>query len=500
MGNGLQYKITRAVILAFDMKSKTVRYDSEYGGETLLNRSLVALSKSGISKVSLMIQEGQTENVEKNIQKINKRINLTITIHEITRSETCRAELNRIITDPEESFLMFDLTSIYHFSLFDLILKSNEQESPVLVCCKNVTWDNNGLHFEKSVKEKFKAVFSHPTALRKIILKSNRVKLPAVNDPNQAMNEPKYFSTDVLICRRKDLETLPDAESIGHILNHFETRNQLKAGWVENVWWLKITDTLPKEYITNYFWKIAFKEISGEFSKKINSILSKPLSFGFARLGFSPNVISIIAFLFLIGSSLLLFSGYYWALVLSGLLWQMAAVLDRCDGEVARIRSYETAFGARFDIVTDDLGYAVQFICLTSVCFMQSHNDPFYLIVSAMTILWILRAVLYEKDYMQEAGYQSRQVKHVDFLERLNPDSIFVRLFKNIEVFGRRDWRAVLYLLLTLTGSSMLIFWTFMIFGWVLGAFIYIQIHVLCKPEFTNSKSVSLFRKTTEHG
>lgn len=493
MGNRLEYKITRAMILAFDTESKIVRYDSEYGGETLLNRSLVALSKSGLSDVHLMIQPGDRKRVESIIKKIRKRINLAITFHEISQSEMCPAELGRIGGEPHEPLLVFDLSSLYHFSLFDSILNLNIPDSPVLVCFKNVTWDETGIHFKESVKEKFKAVFQRPEGLRKITFNDDRIKfLDRIPEKNEPGSEPKYFSTDVLVCRWKDLETLSGAGSIEDILYHFEAASQLRAAWVENVWWLKITENIPNEYITNYFWKIAFKEISGEFSKKFNSILSKPLSFAFTRLGFTPNAISIIAFLFLIGSSLLLFIENYWMLVLSGLLWQMAAVLDRCDGEVARIRSYESTFGAQFDIVTDDLGYAVQFICLTAVCFTQSHNDPFYLIAAVMTILWILRAVMFEKEYMREAGYQSRQVKHADFLKRLNHNSYFVKIFKNVEVYGRRDWRAVLYFLLTLTGSKMLIFWTFMIFGWILGLFVYMQIHILSKPETAKNTSVSV--------
>ena len=491
MINQRDYKIKQAVVLAFDTGNKSVRYDSIYGGETLLNRSLVALTKSGLSDVHLMIQPGDRKRVELIIQKIRKRISLSITLHEISRSEKCPAELGRIGGEPDEPILVFDLSSLYHFSLFDSILNLNNLDSPVLVCFKNVTWDATGIHFKEDVKEKFKAVFQHPEVLRKITLNDDRIKFSdRIPEKKESGSEPKYFSTDVLVCRVKDLGTLSKVGSIEDILYHFEAANQLRAAWVENVWWLKITENVPNEYITNYFWKIAFKEISGEFSKKFNSILSKPLSFAFTRLGFTPNVISVIAFLFLIGSSLLLFTENYWMLVLSGFLWQMAAVLDRCDGEVARIRSYESNFGAQFDIVTDDLGYAVQFICLTAVCFTQSHNDPFYLIAAVMTILWILRAVMFEKEYMQQAGYQSRQVKHADFLKRLNHDSYFVKIFKNIEVYGRRDWRAVLYFLLTLTGSTMLIFWTFMIFGWILGLFVYMQIHILSKPETAKHTSV----------
>lgn len=478
-------KMNHAIISILNCGETSVRYDEVYGGEILLNRSLVALSKSGFQYADLIVPYGHKKNVETVIRKIRKRIHLTVTIHEMTSSETLLPKLNRIIGDWNEPFLMFDLAGIYYASLFESINQLNA-DTPQLVCFQNVTWSDNGLHFDEGFQEKYKTIFHYQENLTRVSIKNNRITFEAHSE-----KDPAYFSTDMLICRKEDLSTVSEAVSIRDILEQFGNMNRLNAGWVNNVGWLKIHKNASKDYVNNFFWKIAFKEISGEFSKAVNSKLSKPLSFAFARLGFTPNVISIIAFLFLIGSSLLLFFDNYWMLVLSGLLWQMAAVLDRCDGEVARIRSYESAFGAQFDILTDDLGYAVQFICLTAVCFMQSHYDPFCPIVSALTFMWILRAVLYEKEYMRAAGYQSRQVKHMDFLKRLKQDSVFVRIFKNIEIFARRDWRAVLYFLLTLTGSKMLIFWTFLIFGWILGLFVYIQIHILSQPLTINNKSVS---------
>ncbi|MBL7994807.1 CDP-alcohol phosphatidyltransferase family protein [bacterium] len=497
MLNKSHNKIKRAVLSAFDIEDKSTRYDSVYGGETLLNRALIALSKSGISEVILAAHFGHGKRIEAGIENIRKRINLNYTILEFTKSDGFLQRLKQAVALWDEPFLMFELHSLYHASLFECIHNSNVQDSPspVLFCHKNVSANQNGVSYEASFMEKYKVIFQSHEELTKVVIHDNRAKFANIssrkNNLSHSQNDKTYFSTDVILCRKEHIGVLPTLNSVKDIRHHFEKNNQLSIAWVENVWWLKIPKNPPKDYVKNFLWKIAFKEISGEFSKKYNSVLSKPLSFAFARLGFTPNVISIVAFLFLIGSSLLLLIDNYWTLVLSGFTWQMAAVLDRCDGEVARIRSYESTFGAQFDIITDDLGYAFQAICLTAVCFSESHHELLILIVFLLTFLWIIQAVLYEKKFMRKAGYISRQVKHKDFLSRLENDSALVRIFKNIEVFGRRDWRAVLYFILTFSGSKILIFWIFMAVGWIMGIFLYIQIGILRRPPADKQSTIS---------
>lgn len=488
MLNQSQSKITKAVLSAFDIENKSTRYDSVYGGETLLNRALIALSKSGISEVIIMTRFGHRTHIESSIQNIRKRLNLNYTFLEFTKSDGFLLRLKQAVALWNEPFLMFELNCLYHASLFESIQNSNEQDSrsPALFCHKGVSTDQNGISYDAAFMDKYKVIFQSHGELTKIVINDHRAKFANIsskkNNLSDNQNEKKYFSTDVILCRKENIDVLPPSSSIKDLRHHFEKNNQLSVAWVDNAWWLKIPKNPPKDYVKNFLWKIAFKEISGEFSKKYNSILSKPLSFAFARLGFTPNVISIITFLFLIGSSLLLMMDSYWMLVLSGFTWQMAAVLDRCDGEVARIRSYESTFGAQFDIITDDLGYAFQAICLTAVCYAESQNHFLILIVFFLTFVWIIQAVLYEKKFMRKAGYISRQVKHKDFLSRLGNDSALIRIFKNIEVFGRRDWRAVLYFILTFSGSKLLIFWIFMTVGWIMGIFLYIQIGTLRRP------------------
>ena len=175
---------------------------------------------------------------------------------------------------------------------------------------------------------------------------------------------------------------------------------------------------------TEFFWRIAFKEISGEFSKLVNSHLSKPLTFLFVRFGFSPNAISILELsLFLVSSAFLLIP-QYWAMLVFAVVWQFSAgVLDRCDGEVARIRNYESEAGARFDMLIDDLRFALPFVFLTIACYRESHRD-LYLVVAVATAAWYSTAVVYHNRFLRRAGYVSIQTMGVDFFKNAGGEPV----------------------------------------------------------------------------
>src|SRR5438552_18342630 len=91
-------------------------------------------------------------------------------------------------------------------------------------------------------------------------------------------------------------------------------------------------------------------------------------------------------------------------------VWQFSAgVLDRCDGEVARIRNYESEAGARFDMLIDGLRFALPFVFLTIACYRETHRDLTYLGAAVATVAWYTTAVVYHNRFLRQAGYVSIQ-------------------------------------------------------------------------------------------
>jgi hypothetical protein len=51
--------IAKAVLIAVNAEPAKAAYHSAYGGETLLNRALIALSKSGVRSGKIICRDGQ---------------------------------------------------------------------------------------------------------------------------------------------------------------------------------------------------------------------------------------------------------------------------------------------------------------------------------------------------------------------------------------------------------------------------------------------------------
>ena len=102
-----------------------------------------------------------------------------------------------------------------------------------------------------------------------------------------------------------------------------------------------------------------FRSLKGEYEGFVDRYLNRTVSRLFTKLflllGCSPNVITMVAtFVGLLAAAGFAF-GTYQAGIVAALLFQLSAVIDCCDGEVARLTFSESPFGAWLDITMDNI-------------------------------------------------------------------------------------------------------------------------------------------------
>jgi 1L-myo-inositol 1-phosphate cytidylyltransferase / CDP-L-myo-inositol myo-inositolphosphotransferase len=102
-----------------------------------------------------------------------------------------------------------------------------------------------------------------------------------------------------------------------------------------------------------------FKSLKGELEGFVDRFFNRKISRWFTRIflaaGLSPNVITIIASLVGLAAATCFGVGTYSAGIIAALLFQLAAIIDCCDGEVARLTFTESPFGAWLDIAMDNV-------------------------------------------------------------------------------------------------------------------------------------------------
>jgi phosphatidylglycerophosphate synthase len=105
--------------------------------------------------------------------------------------------------------------------------------------------------------------------------------------------------------------------------------------------------------------KKLFNSLKGEFEGFVDRYFNRKVSRWFTRLflamGLSPNSITVLAGLVGLLAATGFGMGTYSAGIVAALLFQLAAVIDCCDGEVARLTFTESPLGAWLDIVLDNI-------------------------------------------------------------------------------------------------------------------------------------------------
>ncbi|OQW60844.1 MAG: hypothetical protein BVN28_08385 [Nitrospira sp. ST-bin4] len=126
--------------------------------------------------------------------------------------------------------------------------------------------------------------------------------------------------------------------------------------------------------------KKLFNSLKGETESFVDRHFNRKLSRWCTRLflaaGFSPNAITIVAAFIGFVSAAGFGMGTYAAGVVAALLFQLAAVIDCCDGEVARLTFTESPFGAWLDLAMDNVVHMAIFAGIAAGIYSTQIGQP----------------------------------------------------------------------------------------------------------------------------
>jgi phosphatidylglycerophosphate synthase len=107
----------------------------------------------------------------------------------------------------------------------------------------------------------------------------------------------------------------------------------------------------------------------------LNRRLSRPLTRWLLRTPLTPNQVTLLAGAFSILGAVCFLPGGYCGPLLGAVLLQCSAVLDCCDGEIARIKFMESPLGDTLDIVCDTIGAIAVFLGIGAAVWKNSGSE-----------------------------------------------------------------------------------------------------------------------------
>lgn len=126
--------------------------------------------------------------------------------------------------------------------------------------------------------------------------------------------------------------------------------------------------------------KKLFRSLRSDTEGFVDRYFNRKVSRWFTRLflaaGLSPNAITIVASLIGFTAAAGFSMGTYGAGVAAALVFQLAAVIDCCDGEVARLTFAESPFGAWLDLFMDNLVHMAIFAGIAVGLYTTQAGQP----------------------------------------------------------------------------------------------------------------------------
>ena len=173
--------------------------------------------------------------------------------------------------------------------------------------------------------------------------------------------------------------------------------------------WLSLTHFVESEAVSEEKWQRILNEPQRQLAEeKLNGWLVKPTDGIFARANrrisipisrqlipypITPNMVSLFTLGVSFAAGVFLALGGYWNMLTGAVLSWFSSVLDGCDGEVARLKLQESAFGCWLETICDNLYYLFIFGGLT-IGLVRTSGNRSYLVWGGVLVFGAIASFL----------------------------------------------------------------------------------------------------------
>jgi len=191
----------------------------------------------------------------------------------------------------------------------------------------------------------------------------------------------------------------------------------------------------------------------GYIARNINKKISIPMSSQLSKTGVHPNVLSMFNLIIGILSGVFLLGGGYWYTVLGGTFFQLAAVLDGVDGEVAKFTFKTSKIGSWLDTIVDNSTLFL-FLGAASYLYFLKYGGLASLILIAVLFAGAFIMILMMFRYLTRFS-ESRSLVAYDkeFIQKLPQSDPCIMIIKNLKYLTKKDFFSLFFWGMSFTGK-----------------------------------------------
>lgn len=192
----------------------------------------------------------------------------------------------------------------------------------------------------------------------------------------------------------------------------------------------------------------------GPVARHLNKRISLPISARLAQWKIHPNWISIFNLCLGVSTGFFVAQGTYSNYLLGAFLFQLASILDGCDGEVAKLNQQTSKLGQWLDTLSDN-GALLSFLIGLMAAFAKTHDTAVTLLWTAGLALGLMilfaQIILFLKNHTQSASLITFDKEYLSQLP-LNDGSFLMTFIRTGRVWMRKDVFSLLFFVFALLG------------------------------------------------
>ncbi|MBC7362990.1 MAG: CDP-alcohol phosphatidyltransferase family protein [Candidatus Aminicenantes bacterium] len=299
---------------------------------------------------------------------------------------------------------------------------------------------------------------------------NNLLRLPAIPEKDLALVEFKMPDGEIravpgmLLVRGTKVFSILNSLAVSRAdlsisgLVGTEENVSLAKVLVEARFCLLVKDKGDLKRAEKYLLQTGRKPTDGFISRNINRRVSLFLTRYLLKLAVTPIQISVVTFLIGLTSVVFIAMGRKW-LIPGAILFELASVIDGCDGENARLTYRVSKFGGAFDITADAITF-VSFFAALPVGLFRTTGEQLWLYIGGLALFSMVAFYLQLIAYARKTGIGRNIIAVVKEIEASVSDPDFQnwydRLAARIAFVYRRDFFATAAFVLICTGQAKL--------------------------------------------
>ncbi len=193
--------------------------------------------------------------------------------------------------------------------------------------------------------------------------------------------------------------------------------------------------------------------LEGFVDRHFNRACSKWITLGLLRTPITPNGVTILATAVGLLAATAFAVGGYAAGLAGALLFQLSAVLDCCDGEVARLKFMESPLGERLDVLLDNVVHVALYAGMAWAAYHAGWGALAVLLGGLATVGNVAAFVVVQQAIRMKADLAPTRRRRVEAILHRLASRDFSVLILALALIGHVEW----FLLLAAVGSN--VFW-----------------------------------------